>query len=83
MKDKLTRSGVVLETLSELIKELININDKWYKRSIEKKYNHYHGRSRFIPGTINWFRPRNNKYYDGTVLIEIDTVKRVLFKGKK
>ena len=39
MKDKLTRSGVALETLSELIKELININDKWYERSIEKKYN--------------------------------------------
>ena len=39
MKDKLTRSGVALETLRELIKELININDKWYERSIEKKYN--------------------------------------------
>ena len=39
IKDKLTRSGVVLETLSELIKELIDIDDKWYKRSIEKKYN--------------------------------------------
>ena len=39
VKDKLTRSGVVLEILSKLIKELININDKWYKRSIEKKYN--------------------------------------------
>ena len=39
IKDKLTRSGAILETLSELIKELINIDDKWYKRSIEKKYN--------------------------------------------
>ena len=39
IKDKLTRSGVVLETLSELIKESINIDNKWYKRSIEKKYN--------------------------------------------
>ena len=39
VKDKLTRSGAVLETLSELIKELININNKWYERSIEKKYN--------------------------------------------
>ena len=28
IKDKLTRSGVVLEIFSELIKELININDK-------------------------------------------------------
>ena len=39
VKDKLTRSGVALKTLRELIKELININNKWYKRSIEKKYN--------------------------------------------
>ena len=39
VKDELTRSGAVLETLSELIKESININNKWYKRSIEKKYN--------------------------------------------
>ena len=39
IKDELTRSGVALETLRELIKELIDINDKWYKRSIEKKYN--------------------------------------------
>ena len=39
IKDELTRSGVALETLGELIKKLININDKWYKRSIEKKYN--------------------------------------------
>ena len=38
VKDKLTRSGVVLETLSELIKELIDIDNKWYKRSIEKKH---------------------------------------------
>ena len=39
MKDELTRSGVVLETLSELIKESIEIDDKWYKRSIERKHN--------------------------------------------
>ena len=39
VKDELTRSGAVLETLSELIKESIDINDKWYERSIEKKYN--------------------------------------------
>ena len=39
IKDELTRSSVVLEILSELIKELIDINDKWYKRSIERKYN--------------------------------------------
>ena len=39
MKDKLTRSGAALETLSELIKKLIDIDDKWYERSIEKKHN--------------------------------------------
>ena len=39
MKDELTRSGVALEILRELIKELIKINDKWYERSIKKKYN--------------------------------------------
>ena len=39
VKDKLTRSSAVLETLSELIKELIDINDKWYERAIEKKHN--------------------------------------------
>ena len=38
VKDKLTRSGAILETLSELIKELIDINNKWYERSIEKKH---------------------------------------------
>ena len=39
IKDELTRSGAALETLRELIKELIKINDKWYERSIERKYN--------------------------------------------
>ena len=38
VKDELTRSGATLETLRELIKELIKINDKWYERFIEKKY---------------------------------------------
>ena len=53
MKDELTRSGTVLETLRELIKELININNKWYERSIKKKYNYYYRRSRFIPRNSN------------------------------
>ena len=83
IKDELTRSGAALETLRELIKELININNKWYERSIEKKHDYYYRRSRFVLGTINWFRPRNNKYHDRTILIEINTVKRVLFKGRK
>ena len=39
IKDELTKSGVALETLRELIKELIDIDDKWYERSIERKHN--------------------------------------------
>ena len=53
MKDKLTRSGAILETLRELIKKLININDKWYKRSIERRHDRGYRRIGFISRNIN------------------------------
>jgi hypothetical protein len=40
VKDELIRIGVKIETLEELIKETININNKLYERKIENYYDY-------------------------------------------
>ena len=39
VKDKLIRLGIIINTLDKLIKEVIEIDNKLFKRSIEKRYN--------------------------------------------
>ena len=39
MKDELIRTGGIINTLDRLIKEAIEIDNKLFKRSIEKRYN--------------------------------------------
>jgi hypothetical protein len=39
VKDELIRTRVRIETLEELIRETINIDDKLYERKIEDYYN--------------------------------------------
>jgi hypothetical protein len=39
VKDELIRTRVKIETLEELIRETINIDNKLYKRKIEDRYN--------------------------------------------
>jgi hypothetical protein len=38
VKDELIRTRVKIETLEELIRETININDRLYERKIEDRY---------------------------------------------
>jgi hypothetical protein len=38
VKDKLIRTRAKIETLEELIRETINIDDKLYERKIEDRY---------------------------------------------
>jgi hypothetical protein len=40
VKDELIRTRVRIETLEELIRETININNKLYERKIEDRYNY-------------------------------------------
>ena len=44
MKDELIRYGGVIDNLKQLIKTTIDIDDKLYKRAIEKHYDNLHGR---------------------------------------
>ena len=45
MKDELIRYGGVINNLEQLIKTTIDIDDKLYKRAIEKHYNNLYGRA--------------------------------------
>jgi hypothetical protein len=40
VKDELIRIGAKVETLEELIRETINIDNKLYERKIEDRYNY-------------------------------------------
>ena len=84
MKDELIRIGAILKTLDKLIKELIKIDDKLYKRLIEDKHDRGKGYIPIIYGRR--YEPRhgnNNNYsyrkpYYSLILIELD----ILTKGK-
>ena len=41
MKDKLIRTGALLQTISALISESIRLDDILYDRKMEKKYDYY------------------------------------------
>ena len=48
VKDKLIRLGGSYDTLELIIQDTIEIDDKLYKRKIEKRYNRqYYGRSSY------------------------------------
>ena len=44
MKDELIRYGGVISNLEQLIKTTIDIDNKLYKRAIEKHYDNLYGR---------------------------------------
>ena len=57
VKDKLIRSGGVIDTLDGLIEEAIETDDKLFERSIEKRYNSRTsgmGRSTFFAKSRNY-----------------------------
>jgi hypothetical protein len=48
MKDKLIRSGALLQTILILILESIRLDDILYDRKIEKKYNYYRNKKGYL-----------------------------------
>ena len=80
VKDELIRLGIVLESLDELQKEAIRINDNLFERAMEKRYNGGVTRS----GTSGYRFGRNfdlnhrKKIFDpySPMPMEIDTMKR-------
>ena len=90
IKDELIRYRGVLDTLDSLIEEVIEINNKLFKRSIEKRYNRGIsgiGRSTFFSKSKNYRLSQRERDPYRYILIELDFTERKLkgkyFKGKK
>ena len=95
VKDKLMRSGGVIDTLDRLIEEAIKTNDKLFERSIEKRYNSRTsgiGRSTFFTKLRNYrYDKREQRDPYRYILIELDFTSqrptrgpgKKYFKGKK
>ena len=87
VKDELMRHGAMIETLEELMKAAIEIDDKLYERAMKKRYDDPHSRAGTYTGThtsyrqggTGFFRRKNNPYA-GTVPMELDSTQRR--KGK-
>ena len=80
VKDELIRSGAALESLDELQKEAIRINDNLFERAIEKRHNGgvtRSGASGYRFGR-NFDSNHRKKIFDpyGPMPMEIDTMKR-------
>ena len=81
MKDELIRYRGVINTLEQLIKIIIDINDKLYKRAIEKHYNNLYGRAGPYIGKLEYrggkpkFQGRKTTYSNPyrPQLIELDS----------
>ena len=81
VKDELIRYRGVTNTLEQLIKTIIDIDDKLYKRAIEKHYNNpysragtYIGKSEYRGGKLK-FQGRKTTYSDpyGPQPMELDS----------
>ena len=96
VKDELIRAGMKIESLDDLIRATIEIDDNLYERAIEKRYDVApRGKSGYVlyrsnnKGRNN-FGNRNNQYQDpyGPIPIELDVTegrrsnRRKQFKGK-
>ena len=90
VKDELTRlsNAYNINDLNNLIKEAIKIDNSWYDRAIEKKYNGgisgYSGMARLDFRYENRTRtPRRDPY--GSIPMELDAIdrKKRQFRGKK
>ena len=86
VKDELIRSGTVLESLDELQKEAIRIDNNLFKRAIEKRHNRgvtRSGASGYRFGR-NFDSNHRKKIFDpySPMPIEIDTMKRKTVHGK-
>ena len=82
VKDELIRLGIIINTLNKLIKEAININDKLFKRTIEKRYNRgvsRIGRSSFFAKLKSYRLGYKERDPYGLILIELDYIEK---KGK-
>ena len=79
VKDELMHHEVMIETLKELMKAAIEIDDKLYERAMKKRYNNSCDRTDIYMRThisyhqeeIRFFRKRNN-FYTETVSIKLD-----------
>ena len=56
MKDELIRDGRRIDTLEQLIKAVIDINNKLYERAIEKRYNNLYNRAGTYTGSSDYRR---------------------------
>ena len=54
MKDELIRDGRRIDTLKQLIKVVIDINNKLYERAIEKRYNNLRSRAGTYTGSSDY-----------------------------
>ena len=55
MKDKLIRTGALLQIILILILESIRLDDILYDRKIEKKYDHYYNKKGYL-GNRGFFK---------------------------
>lgn len=61
VKDELMRDGRRVETMGELVKVVIDIDDKLYERALEKRYDSKStGKAGYLPSKDN--RPRNSNF---------------------
>ena len=74
---------VMIETLKELMKAAIEIDDKLYERAMEKRYDDLHDRTDIYTGThisyhqggTGFFRRKNNSYAE-TVSMKLDSTQQ-------
>jgi hypothetical protein len=77
VKDKLIRTGALLQTISALILESIRLDDMLYDRKMEKKYNYYRHKKGYL-GNRGFFKA-SNQYTKldpyGHTPIELDIIR--------
>jgi hypothetical protein len=77
VKDKLIRTGALLQTISALILESIQLDDILYDRKIEKQYNHHRYKKGYL-GNGGFFKA-SNQYTKpdpyGYIPIELDIIR--------
>ena len=59
VKDELIRNGRRIGSLEELIKAVIDIDNKLYERVIEKRYNNPRSRVGIYTGRLEYYRGRS------------------------
>ena len=88
VKNELMRDGRRVENLKTLIEMTIDLNDKLYKRAIEKRYSkrHFERKNYQIEQrkrNVRFGTSRNQKRSDGTMFMKLNAVLFRKFKNKK